>query len=467
MLDRLLRCDRRLLTALLVIPLSLSADAQERNPAAAGIRKDSEKPARPSDNRASLFDQLDQNKDGVLVVDELTEDQAKAFGRLLRIADRNKDGRLTRPEFLSYLEADRPAPADGPGRREPRPQRRVNAAPDGAFERFDRNKDGKLVPEEFPEPARERITSYLKQLGKDGLSREDFAAMYRGRQVSRGQENRNRPGDRGQRERANEQARREQFFDRLDRDKDGTLTEKEFPEGSRGLFTFLARRLEKRPGESISKQEFLASMPSGPANQRRPEPNAPGQPGDQPRRGGPPGTERGPLLIRVLDLNRDGRLSREEFARAAEQFEQLDSNSDGQLDPRELFGGSRSGSRSGTRPGSRSGGRPAPGPDARPDSRPGDRPNARPGTRPRRPRRPESAQPADAPNNQKASPRGRLFGRLDRNSDGVIQAEEIPASLRDRLKTFDADGDGNLSPTEFSRGLRQQPPVPTERSEDR
>ena len=49
----------------------------------------------------------------------------------------------------------------------------------------------------------------------------------------------------------------------------------------------------------------------------------------------------------------------------------------------------------------------------------------------------------------------------------MIQAAEMPATLRERLKTFDTDGDGNVSSTEFSRGLRQRPDVPNERSQDR
>ena len=454
MLDRLPRCDRRLLTVLLALSLSIATTAQDRDPATADGRKAPDKSAKPADNFASVFDRLDRNKDGVLVIDELTEDQAKSFGRLLRVADGNNDKRLTRQEFLSYLQ---PGPAGQP---ETAQQRRVNAVPPGAFERFDRNRDGKLTPEEFPEQARPRITSYLKQLGKDGLSPEDFAAMYRRQQVSRGQENRGRPGDRGQQERANEQARREQFFDRLDRDKDGKLTAQEFPENSRGLFTFLARRLEKKEGESITKQEFLASMPSRPTTQRRP---GPGRPGDRPRRGGPPESGRGPLLVRVLDLNRDGQISRDELARAADQFEQLDSNGDGQLDTRELFGGSRTGPRFGGRPGSR--------PDARPGSRPtGAQPEARPEFRPRRPdrpRRPEPAKPPETPTSKKksGSPESRLFGRLDQNGDGAIQAAEMPATLRKRLTTFDTDGNGSVSPAEFRRGLKERPDVPNERQD--
>ena len=111
MLDRLPRCDRRLLTVLLALSLSIATTAQDRDPATADGRKAPDKSAKPADNFASVFDRLDRNKDGVLVIDELTEDQAKSFGRLLRVADGNNDKRLTRQEFLSYLQ---PGPAGQP-----------------------------------------------------------------------------------------------------------------------------------------------------------------------------------------------------------------------------------------------------------------------------------------------------------------------------------------------------------------
>ena len=98
MLDRLPRCDRRLLTVLLALSLSIATQAQDRDPATADSRKAPEQSVKPADNFASIFDRLDRNKDGVLVIDELTEDPAKSFGRLLRVADGNNDQRRTRQE---------------------------------------------------------------------------------------------------------------------------------------------------------------------------------------------------------------------------------------------------------------------------------------------------------------------------------------------------------------------------------
>ena len=59
------------------------------------------------------------------------------------------------------------------------------------------------------------------------------------------------------------------------------------------------------------------------------------------------------------------------------------------------------------------------------------------------------------------SSESRLFGRLDKDGDGMIQVAEMPTPLRERLKTFDTDGDGNVSSSEFRRGLEERPDVPS------
>ncbi|HAA49908.1 MAG TPA: hypothetical protein DCE43_09315, partial [Planctomycetaceae bacterium] len=271
MLFQPLHTDRRLLLVLVTVmttPLFLTA--QDQKPAAGTTARtaqpQSREQAKPAANPATLFDQLDKNNDGVLVAEEISEAQARAFNRLIRIGDRNKDGRLTRQEFLASLQPEQPEQLVTPSRsrtRQGRSASRTSPAPSQSFVRLDKNKDGKLSVGEFPQGVRERIAAYLKQIGKDSLDRDDYAKMYQSRPVrSQPKSSRSRSQPPRNDQPVNDQARRAQFFDRLDRDKNGMLTEKEFPENSRGLFTFLARRLKKQPGESISRKEYLESLSS-------------------------------------------------------------------------------------------------------------------------------------------------------------------------------------------------------------
>ena len=328
----------------------------------------------PASRPASLFDQLDRNNDAVLVAEEIPEAQAQAFRRLIRIGDSNKDGRLTRREFLSSLNPDsEPTSTDQPPARSRsnRPARSRSARPTNttsnnstnttldpnlAFKRLDQNNDGRLAVEEFPESVRKRIAAYLKQTGKNGLDRDDFAKLYRARQA-------------------------------------GTQAEK-------------------------------------------PDRNPDGQSTRSTRT-----TQRGPAIFRILDLNRDGRISRNELAQAAKQFEQLDANRDGQLDLREFFGARTD------RPQTPERSAPKTSSNQNSDKK-GDRPQ------PAR-QRPDVAEGTT------------LFDRLDRNGDGAIEVSEVPMLLRDRLKRLDTDGDGRISPDEFRAGLKARTPQLRQRPQDK
>jgi Ca2+-binding EF-hand superfamily protein len=120
-----------------------------------------------------LFAELDKNGDGKLTADEIPESQRRFFNRLLRVADSDKDGALTSAEFAQGVRPDDlqvSAPGNlggmrgGPGQFDP----------NQIFQRFDRNRDGKLELDEIPDQARARFQPLFDRLQKKELTRDEF-----------------------------------------------------------------------------------------------------------------------------------------------------------------------------------------------------------------------------------------------------------------------------------------------------
>lgn len=120
--------------------------------------------------------------------------------------------------------------------------------------------------------------------------------------------------------------------------------------------------------------------------------------------GGPGGPGGHPLLM-LLDTDRNGELSSEEIAAAADALRKLDRNNDGKLTldelPRQPF----------MRPGS--GGQPAP--------------------------------------EQEMS----RLGGMDRNNDGKITKDELPERMQEYFSRLDANGDGSLDREELRQLYRR------------
>ena len=352
-----------------------------------------------------LFKKLDANSDGKLEAKEAEGEQSRIFERLVRVGDKDKDGTLTKDEFLESLKHNE-APVGGPdafgiggkGRRDFDPRR--------LFEMLDKNKDGKLTRDEAAD--KPRISAALEKLGKEELTADEFAKEV-GKAMKKFRDGEGRPGR---------------------------------PEG---------REPEGRGPEGA-----------------RPEDGGPGGPGHH-----------GPNFMRVIDINKDGRLSRDELAKAADKFNELDENKDGELDPRELMGPPPEEMREETAggafgaPGGKFGkrfGRPQ-GPDGQGPQ--GEGPQRRGG-----PRKPGDGGPEQGPPGQpgaggppegarRRGPEGfgggpggpggqgrefvhRMFEQLDANDDGKISQDEAPAKMKQHFSQIDANGDGAIDERELA-----------------
>jgi Ca2+-binding EF-hand superfamily protein len=124
------------------------------------------------------------------------------------------------------------------------------------------------------------------------------------------------------------------LFDRLDADKNGTLTKEEVPEERQRLFGRLISSADKDKDGKLTRDEFAAGLRDNASGSDRPGPGAAGGP-DSPRgaQGDRPGAGMmaGMAILRAIDADGDGTVSAKEIENAVATLKKLDKNSDGQL----------------------------------------------------------------------------------------------------------------------------------------
>lgn len=283
----------------------------------------------------NLFDRLDTNKDGQVAADEVDEERRRLFERLVRVADKNSDGKLSREEFAEGVKAKPAEASTTPGNA---PANLPN--PRDVLARFDKNNDGKLDKEEAPERLKENFDRV--DANKDGAINPDElrqAFQMMARQAGAGPSGRPSP------------EMLERMFTQADKNNDGKLSRDEIPAERREMLGRLLERLDNDGDGAVTKEQFLRAMQQRMADgERRPngkpegKPNAVGRPGAKPegRPEGKPesrpaaGAAFAPPLLSALDANKDGEISTDEIEQAAKALRSLDQNGDGKLTREEL-----------------------------------------------------------------------------------------------------------------------------------
>jgi len=255
---------------------------------------------------ADIFSRLDTNNDGKVTADEVADQHKRLFDRLLRKSDANEDGALTKEEFASGVaepgvdrKLEQPRPA-GP---------RSAAGIVFILRRLDRNGDGKIVPDEIPAPNRAQFVELLNVADKDAdgaltfqearTALDEIEKLYKSFQQGTPQQ------------------RLARAFKYLDSDGDGKISPDEVPDQQKGRIEDLVDLADKDGDGKLTREEFADGAEKQFVAQSSPE-----QIADE-------------LLKR--DENKDGGINLDEAPpKVKENFEKADTNGDGKLDREEI-----------------------------------------------------------------------------------------------------------------------------------
>ncbi|MBL4884132.1 MAG: EF-hand domain-containing protein [Planctomycetaceae bacterium] len=197
-----------------------------------------------ADEQGDLFAKLDKNKNDVLEASEIGPAQKTLFERLLRQGDANKDGKISLQEFR---QATTPEPKQSLEEKLRQNQRGANTRkkntfnPEQIFRFLDTNKNGKITRAELPERARQRFGQLFDKLNKEEITKAEFLKSMKNMRPQPGFAGAGNP---------------QQFFKRIDKNKDQKITLDEVPQNLRPYFQRIFKQAKKSPQEGLTKEDL-------------------------------------------------------------------------------------------------------------------------------------------------------------------------------------------------------------------
>ncbi|MFO7902655.1 MAG: EF-hand domain-containing protein [Planctomycetota bacterium] len=272
--------------AILLLPWTVSAEDKKDGP--------------PRRGPAAMFDKLDENDDGTISKDEISEKAPDRLKEMLKKSDADGDGKVTREEF-------------------------------------------RAATKERMEAMKKRV----EQRRKDGPARRKPGAARRGRHPGppKGGFKGRRPGRPGMRPqgppRVPSMPKAEEIFKKFDKNGDGQLSKEEFVAGAKKVQERMKHMLHHRRPPHHARRAYRGAPHRG-----APHHGAPHR-GRHPRG---PAAERKPSKdkaiakkiierIKEADKDDDGKISKEEAPdRLKKHFDKVDKNDDGYVDKAEVRG---------------------------------------------------------------------------------------------------------------------------------